>query len=128
MSILIILKLTIVFILFFACKYSFAQENAGAQVGRAQEILRQEEALRQKIDQPERVFIEEVVLPPDCAIPQEELEQAIRNFTGHWHSSKEIQEFLNVLAASLQKAQNSADLPGVSYDLERNRLIVYFAK
>lgn len=117
-----------ILVLFFAFKYSFAQDNTAAQVGRAQEILRQEEALRQKIDQPEKVFIEEVILPPDCAIPGEEFEQAVRNFIGHWHSPKEIQEFLGILAISLQKAQNSANLPNVSYNLERNRLVVYFTK
>jgi len=120
------LKIIFIFTVLFAFSYSFAQNTISGQIERSQEILQQEEALRRKIEQPQKLFIKEIILPQGCLIPQEELEQITRNFAGHWHSLKEIQELLDILTKAYQKAYHDSKLPKTTYIIEKGKLIINF--
>ncbi len=92
----------------------------------AREILQKEEALRQKIEQPQKIFVKEIILPQGCLIPKEEIEQITSNFAGHWHSLKEIQEFLDILTQAYQKVYHGSKPPQTIYVIEEGKLIINF--
>lgn len=120
------LKTIFIFILFFTFNCSFARDITPVQIERSQEILQQEEALRRKIEQPQKVFIKEIILPQGCLIPKDELEQINRRFAGQWLSSKEIQELLDILAKAYQKAYRGSKPPRAACIIEEGKLIINF--
>jgi hemolysin activation/secretion protein len=119
------LKIIFIAILLFSFNSSFARDITPVQVEHSQEILRQDEALTRKIEQPQKVFVKEVILPQGCLIPQEEIEKITSNFVGHWHSLKEIQELLDILTQVYQKACPGSQ-PQATYVIDANKLRVSF--
>ena len=120
----------VIFILvpFFIFNPCFAQDITPVRIERSQEILQKEEGLRQRIQEPQKVFVKEIILPQGCRIPAEEIEQMSVNFSGYLHSLKEIQELLNILSQAYQKAYSLSKLPQTTYILDQGKLRVNFEK
>lgn len=118
--------LILILLLTFSC--SFAQNITPDQIERSQEMLKEEEALRKRIEQPQKIFIKEIVLPQRCLITTEELKQVNLRFAGKWLSSMEIQELLDILTQAYQKAYPNNKSPQITYDIDKGRLMVKFGE
>jgi len=122
------IKFKVIFILvaFFIFKTCLAQDITPAQIERSQEIIQKEQALRQKIQEPQKVFVKEIILPQGCLIPAKEIEQITANFIGYWHSQKEIQELLDILSQAYQRAYSLSKAPQTTYILDKGKLRINF--
>ena len=120
------LKIIFISILFSTFNYSIAQTITPIQIERAQEIVQKEEALRKKIEQPQKVFVKEIILPQGCLIPEKEIAQITGNFAGRWHSLKEKRELLDILTQAYRKAYPGSEPLQATCIIEESKLVVSF--
>ncbi|MCK9603872.1 MAG: hypothetical protein M0R66_05905 [Candidatus Omnitrophica bacterium] len=112
--------------LFFASNMGiicFAQTSAAplGQVERSEELLNKDEALRKKIEEPEKVFIEEIILT-GFTLSDDQIKEMISPYQKRWLTKNNIQDIIDLLREACQ--QKSGQAPEISFEVKGRQLII----
>jgi len=102
----------------------FAQSSSASQAQRTEELLEKERQLEEKIQQPEKIYIKNIIVQGASLLDQEKIKEIIEPFSKYWLTKGDIQKIMDAIKVAYQKKGVLEQLVKVSYEVNEESLLI----
>lgn len=120
------IKILFFFVLIFSLNplISCWAQTSASQLQRSQEILQQEEALRKKLEEPEKVFIKNIIVKGVVLLNEEKIKEITTPFLKHWLTPTDIRQIIELIKQAYREKGYLKQPAAVSHQIKRRVLII----
>lgn len=105
--------------------FCFAQlQPPTGQIERSNELIEKEEALRKKLETPEKVYIEDILLEGAVALTKDQIKEITLPYQKRWLTKADIQQLIELVKEAYRQKGYAEKSTKISYKVKKKNLVI----